>query len=47
MKHERLLTVTSLLTVLLLSFHLSDDVVRGFEPVGRDACGPSGQRSSR
>jgi len=34
MKHERLLTVTSLLTVLLLSFHLSDDVVRGFEPGG-------------
>jgi hypothetical protein len=28
------LTVTALLTVLLSSFHLADDVVRGFEPGG-------------
>jgi len=29
-----LLTVTSLLTLLFASFHLADDVVRGFEPGG-------------
>ena len=28
------LTVTSLLTVLLSSFHLADDVAKGFEPGG-------------
>ena len=28
------LTVTSLLTILFSSFHLADDVVRGFEPGG-------------
>ena len=28
------LTITSLLTILLSSFHLADDVVHGFEPGG-------------
>lgn len=32
MNRERLLTVTSLLSILLITFHLSDDVVRGMEP---------------
>jgi hypothetical protein len=29
-----MLTIFSLLTFLLLTFHLSDDIVRGFEPGG-------------
>lgn len=28
------LAITSLLSILLLTFHLSDDIVRGFEPGG-------------
>src|SRR5689334_5143964 len=32
MKDNTLLTITSLLTMLLLTFHLADDVARGFEP---------------
>lgn len=28
------LTITSLLTILLTSFHLADDVVKGYEPGG-------------
>jgi hypothetical protein len=28
------LTITSLLSILLFTFHLSDDIVRGFEPGG-------------
>ncbi|HKV34687.1 MAG TPA: hypothetical protein VJP89_10210 [Pyrinomonadaceae bacterium] len=28
------LTITSLLSILLLTFHLSEDIVRGFEPGG-------------
>jgi hypothetical protein len=34
MNRNLLLTVTSLLAALLLSFHLAEDVVRGFEPGG-------------
>jgi hypothetical protein len=34
MKHNVTLTITSLLTILFLTFHLSDDIVRGFEPGG-------------
>jgi len=34
MKRHVVLTVTALLTVLLSSFHLADDVVRGYEPGG-------------
>jgi hypothetical protein len=33
-KHNGLLTITSLLSILLMTFHLSDDIVRGFEPGG-------------
>lgn len=34
MNHKATLTITSLLTILLSSFHLADDVVRGIEPGG-------------
>ena len=34
MKHNGLLTIASLLSILLLSFHLADDIVRGFERGG-------------
>lgn len=34
MNRSVLLTITSLLTILLMSFHFTDDVVRGFEPGG-------------
>lgn len=34
MKHTSTLTIFSLLTMLLFTFHLTDDIVRGFEPGG-------------
>ena len=34
MKNNLVLTITSLLSILLLTFHLSDDIVRGFEKGG-------------
>jgi hypothetical protein len=34
MKQNPMLTVSSLLAILLMTFHLADDVVRGFEPGG-------------
>jgi len=34
MKHHVMLTITALLTILLSSFHLADDVVLGIEPGG-------------
>jgi hypothetical protein len=34
MKHSVMLTVTSLLSLLLLILHLTDDIVRGMEPGG-------------
>jgi hypothetical protein len=34
MKRSAILTITSLLSILLMTFHLSDDIVRGFEPGG-------------
>ena len=34
MKNNVTLTITSLLSILLATFHLSDDIVRGFEPGG-------------
>ncbi|HBB88024.1 MAG TPA: hypothetical protein DC047_10450 [Blastocatellia bacterium] len=34
MKHNVTLTITSLLSILLLTFHLTDDIVRGFEKGG-------------
>lgn len=34
MKDNVALTITSLLSILFMTFHLSDDIVRGFEPGG-------------
>ena len=34
MKLSVMLTIASLLSVLLFTFHLTDDIVRGFEPGG-------------
>jgi hypothetical protein len=34
MKHSVMLTITSLLSLLFLTFHLTDDIVRGMEPGG-------------
>jgi hypothetical protein len=34
MKPDNTLTITSLLAIVLTTFHLTDDVVRGFEPGG-------------
>ena len=34
MKNHVMLTVASLLSILFFTFHLSDDIVRGFEPGG-------------
>ena len=34
MKNNVLLTVSSLVTLILLTFHLADDIVRGFEKGG-------------
>ena len=34
MKHNLVLTITSLLSIVLFTFHLADDIVRGFEKGG-------------
>ena len=34
MKQNLLLTITSLLSILFVTFHLTDDIVRGFEKAG-------------
>jgi hypothetical protein len=34
MKNDTMLTLTSLLAIVLMSLHLSDDVTRGFDPGG-------------
>ena len=34
MKRSVMLTITSLLSILFFTFHLADDIVRGFEPGG-------------
>src|SRR4051812_49081471 len=34
MKHSVMLTIASLLSLLFLTLHLTDDIVRGFEPGG-------------
>src|SRR3954468_13937061 len=34
MRHNVMLTIASMLSLLLLSLHLADDIVRGFEPGG-------------
>src|SRR5579864_3544910 len=32
MRHNLMLTIASLLSILFLTFHLTDDIVRGMEP---------------
>ncbi|HEX8070746.1 MAG TPA: hypothetical protein VF546_12395 [Pyrinomonadaceae bacterium] len=34
MKHNLMLTVASLLSILFLTFHLTDDIIRGYEKGG-------------
>ena len=34
MKHNPMLTIASMFAILLATFHIADDVVRGFEPGG-------------
>jgi hypothetical protein len=34
MKRNLTLTITSLLSILLMSFHIAEDIVRGYEPGG-------------
>ncbi|MET0623191.1 MAG: hypothetical protein ABW250_09450 [Pyrinomonadaceae bacterium] len=34
MKHNLMLTIASLLSILFFTLHLADDIVRGFEPGG-------------
>lgn len=34
MKHNVMLTIASLLSILFMTFHLTDDIVRGMEPGG-------------
>lgn len=34
LKRDVMLTVASLFSILLMTFHLTDDIVRGFEPGG-------------
>jgi hypothetical protein len=34
MKHNIMLTITSLLSILLMTLHLADDIVRGMEGEG-------------
>ena len=34
MNHTVTLTITSLLSIFFMTFHLSDDIVRGMEPGG-------------
>lgn len=36
MKHKAILTVTSLLSILFVSIHVSDDIVRGYDKWGYD-----------
>ena len=39
MKRNTLLTVASLLSILLMSLHVTDDIVRGISPAARDNVG--------
>jgi len=34
MKHNVMLTIASLLSILFMTFHLTDDIIRGIEPGG-------------
>jgi len=37
--HNALLTIVSLLSILLMTFHITDDIVRGISPPGADNIG--------
>ena len=39
MKHNALLTITSLVSILLMTFHITDDIVRGISPPDADNIG--------
>jgi hypothetical protein len=39
MKNDRLLTITSLLSILVMSLHITDDIVRGISPAAPDNVG--------
>ena len=39
MKHSALLTISSLLSIVLMSLHITDDIVRGLSPPGADNVG--------
>lgn len=39
MKHVPLLTIMSLLSILLMTLHITDDIVRGISPPGADNMG--------
>ena len=39
MKHNALLPITSLLSIVLMTFHITDDIVRGLSPPGADNVG--------
>ena len=39
MKNDRLLTITSLFSILLMSLHITDDIVRGISPAARENVG--------
>lgn len=39
MQNNRLLTITSLLSILLMSLHITDDIVRGISPAAADNVG--------
>jgi hypothetical protein len=34
MKHNAMLTIASLLSILFITFHLTDDIIRGMEKGG-------------
>ena len=38
-KHEKLLTIMSLLSIVLMSLHITDDIRRGISPPGADNVG--------
>ena len=39
MKNGKLLTITSLLSILVMSLHITDDIVRGISPAAPDNAG--------
>lgn len=39
MKNDKLLTIMSLLSILLMTLHITDDIVRGISPAARENVG--------